>query len=146
LRQNVCVDLVGLDPDFTWFKWWTLGITDTALASLKSMGLTILQAVEADLNGADAASIQLFELHVNKSAHLAAECLPPDTTPPCEACGRRGLKVPDRIVLEHSSVPTDTDLFGSTEATTAIYASERLVDAVRSLGLEGAVISEVGIS
>jgi len=88
---------------------------------------------------------RLAEVYLEPSAELHSSIIPFDLAPPCEECGRWALQIPTRIVLKASSVPPDTDVFRGRDLTTAVFATDRFVDALRSSGATGFESDEVQV-
>ena len=80
---------------------------------------------------------ELFELQLEPHGRLHPDCLPENTSPPCEECGRTDFSRPEAPVLDTSSLPSGRDLFRVGNFATMIIGSERFREAVLHLGLEG---------
>jgi hypothetical protein len=84
--------------------------------------------------------------HSARKSHgrFHSDCLPP-SEPPCPTCGvDKGYSIPEPYWLDAASLPEHVDIFRLADASTLIIANERLVDAVRRLGLDGVVFKGVG--
>ena len=55
-------------------------------------------------------------------------------------------KMPEEIVLKASSIPDDTDVFRGIDLTTAIFATERFLEALRSFGTTDFAFEEVKVA
>ncbi|MBN1208979.1 MAG: hypothetical protein JXB05_29245 [Myxococcaceae bacterium] len=60
-------------------------------------------------------------------------------------CGRLGARRPERLILEGASLPEQVDLFRLTDFETTLVGTERFVEAVRRLGLDGADCLELPV-
>jgi hypothetical protein len=87
----------------------------------------------------------LVELHLEPCVKLHPSVIPFDLAPPCEECGRWALQMPDRIALKATSIPHDIDVFRGIDLTTAVFATERFLDALRSSGATGFEFEEVEV-
>lgn len=86
---------------------------------------------------------ELMDLQLESHGRFHTECLPPPA-PPCPQCGRdKGYKLPNPFWLDATSLPENLDVFRLADASTLIIASERLVDAVRRLELDGVTFLEL---
>ena len=82
------------------------------------------------------APTDFVEFDVPQAGRLALESFTLREATPCGTCGRWERTL-DHAVLEPGTAPADADLFRATNHVTVVLASERFVDAVRSLGLTG---------
>jgi uncharacterized double-CXXCG motif protein len=85
---------------------------------------------------------ELLELQVEPHGQLHTDCIPPDA-PHCSTCGRHAFKWPDEPILDVASLPTDRDLFRLGNFATMIIGTERFMDAVRRLELDGIFFREL---
>jgi hypothetical protein len=53
--------------------------------------------------------------------------------------------MPEVIVLKSSSIPTNVDVFRGMDLATAIFASERFADALRSASSDGFELEEIRV-
>ncbi len=74
---------------------------------------------------------------------LHPDCLPADREPPWSKCGTTSLSLPRTYWLDAASLPTQLDVFRLTDWPTLIIATERMVDAVKRLELDGVLFREV---
>jgi uncharacterized protein CXXCG len=58
-------------------------------------------------------------------------------------CGRNGFKRPGDLILDAASLPADLDLSRLTDFESTFICTERFVDAVRRLELDGVVFREL---
>ncbi|MFP2930323.1 double-CXXCG motif protein [Pyxidicoccus sp. 3LG] len=86
---------------------------------------------------------ELLDLQIEPHGRLHADCIPPDVPPPCTTCGRHGFSRPDEPILDAASLPTALDLFRVGNFATMLIGTERFMDAVRSLELDGLTFREL---
>ncbi|WP_021781253.1 double-CXXCG motif protein [Myxococcus hansupus] len=114
-----------------------------ALEQLQSAGLRGLLGSKTELRFRQKEPPELLELQIEPRGCLHPACLPSDLQPPCDACGRVALRLPEDLLLDAASLPEDRDVFRVGDAATVIIGTERLVEAVKRLGLAGMVFREV---
>lgn len=122
---------------------WTLLLRSEALEQLQAHGVRGLQGCPIDVRIRGKNPPELLELQLELHGRLHPACLPADRKPPCPTCGNDRLTLPDPIILEAASLPADVDAFRLAEATTVILVTERFVDAVKRLGLDGVTFREL---
>jgi uncharacterized double-CXXCG motif protein len=113
-----------------------------ALEQLQAEGIRGLRGVPTELRFRQKKHPELLELEIPPYGRLHPDCTP-ERPPPCPTCGRDSFTFPEDPILDAASLPTHTDLFQLSDFETIFIATERLVEAVRRLGLEGAVFREV---
>jgi uncharacterized double-CXXCG motif protein len=86
---------------------------------------------------------ELLELQVEPRGRLRPDCIPPDVPPPCPTCGRHGFSQPDEPILDAASLPTDLDLFRVGNFAGVMIGTERFLEAVRRLALDGITFHEL---
>ncbi|HEX8703590.1 MAG TPA: double-CXXCG motif protein [Myxococcaceae bacterium] len=86
---------------------------------------------------------ELMELQMEVHGQFHPDCLPPHRTPPCPTCGNDFLKLPERPILAIESLPTSLDVFRLAAWATLIIVTERLVDTVLHLELDGLMFQEL---
>jgi hypothetical protein len=64
---------------------------------------------------------------------------------PCATCGRLGLRRPDEPILDAASLPKSLDLFRVGNFATMVIGTERFVEAVLRLELDGLTLRELPI-
>ena len=84
---------------------------------------------------------QIFVFERQVAAH--PDCIPPDEPPPCATCGRHAFSRPDEPILDAASLPADLDLFRVGNFATMIIGTERFMDAVRRMELDGITFREL---
>ncbi len=86
---------------------------------------------------------ELLEFQLEPRGLLHPDCIPPSFRVPCAKCGRLGFARPKEPLLDAASLPTDVDLFRLANFSTMIIGSERFVDAVKRLELDGVAFHEL---
>lgn len=122
---------------------WSLVVRRDALERLQGAGLRGLQGCRLDVRFRAKNPPELWELQLAARAQLHPDCLPPDRKPPCRICGRDEVSLPATYWLDASSLPEHLDLFRLADFPTLIIATERMVEAVKSLELDGVVFRGV---
>ncbi len=137
----------GQIGDFAFCGSWTLLIRTEALQALENVGVRGLIGVQPQLKWLrGTVPVRLVELEIKACTLVAPSSLQPEERRSCAACGYRRLKTPAPIILAHSSIPADLDLFRGRDFTTRILATGRFVETVQTLGLAGLVFHEVEIA
>lgn len=122
---------------------WSLFLRREALDQLQSAGLRGLEGCRVDVTFLAKNPPELWELQLVAQGRLHPDCLPPDRKPHCSFCGRTGVKLPAAYWLDATSLPAHLDVFRLADFPTQIIVTERMMDTVRSLGLDGVVFQEV---
>jgi uncharacterized double-CXXCG motif protein len=116
-----------------------------ALDRLLAGGVRGLKGFPTELRFRQKKHPELLELEVLPHGRLHVDCLPPDRPPTCEKCGRKGFKRPDDLILDAASLPREQDLFRLADFESTFICTERFVDAVRRLELDGVDFREVPV-
>ncbi|AGC41431.1 hypothetical protein MYSTI_00072 [Myxococcus stipitatus DSM 14675] len=132
----------GKLPAFTWVVDLLL-VQRGGLERLEAEGVRGLQGYPTALRFRQKNPPELLELQVDPHGSLHADCIPADAPPPCSACGRWGVGRPDEPILEAATLPSERDLFRVGNFATMVIGTERFVDAVRRLELEGLTFREL---
>ncbi|ATB46847.1 double-CXXCG motif protein [Corallococcus macrosporus] len=114
-----------------------------ALERLQAEGVTGLLGCRTELRFRQKEPPALLELQIEPRGRLHPDCLPSDLAPPCDACGRVALRLPDAPFLDAASLPTDRDVFRVGNYSTVIVCTERFMETVHRLGLEGMAFREL---
>ncbi|GEL69855.1 double-CXXCG motif protein [Myxococcus virescens] len=114
-----------------------------ALERLQAEGIRGLLGCKTELRFRQKEPPELLELQIEPRGRLHAGCLPSDLAPPCDACGRVALRLPDAPLLDAASLPIDRDVFRVGDYATVIVCTERFMETVRKLGLEGMAFREI---
>ncbi|NMO14791.1 hypothetical protein HPC49_17310 [Pyxidicoccus fallax] len=127
------------------FEWLTsvVLVRRDALEQLQTAGVRGLLGCGTALRFRQKNPPELLELQIEPRGRLHPDCIPPDEPPPCPTCGRFALARPDDPVLDEASLPTDRDLFRVGNFATMVIGTERFVDAVRRLELDGITFREL---
>ncbi len=113
------------------------------LERLQAEGVRGLLGCPTQLRFRKKDSPELLELQVEPRGRLHPDCIPADVPPPCTTCGRHGFSRPDEPVLDAASVPADLDLFRVGNYATMVIGTERFMEAVRLLELDGITFREL---
>jgi uncharacterized double-CXXCG motif protein len=127
---------------FVWRAWWTICLEASALEKLKNSGLSLPNSVKAELKFKKEEQ-EIFEFDLPLKGKLTNGVYDSIQLKYCDACGRDSASKPDEILIEHSSLPTDIDIFRISNFTTIILVTERFVKTVTDSGIKGAIFNEV---
>jgi uncharacterized double-CXXCG motif protein len=105
-----------------------------ALESMQAEGVQGLKGCRTALRFRKKNPPELLELELLPRGELHPDCLPEDRPAPCSKCGRQGWTLPDDLILSGSSLSQGLDVFRLQDFPTVTIASERFVEAARSLG------------
>lgn len=128
------------------FAWWgssMLLVRAEVLERLQAEGVRGLLGCRTELRFRQKNPPELLELQVEPHGQFHADCIPPDVPPPCTTCGRHGFTRPENPILDTASLPTDLDLFRVGNFATMIIGTERFMEAVRRLQLDGITFHEL---
>jgi uncharacterized double-CXXCG motif protein len=106
-----------------------------ALERLQSEGLRGLRGFPTQLRFRQRNKPELLELEILPQGRLHPDCTP-ERPPPCPQCEQDSFRLPEELLLDAASLPTDTDLFRLSDFETVFIGTERLVEVVRRLDLE----------
>jgi len=123
-------------PLFLQSPWMPL-IHRDALERLQAEGVRGLRAFPTALRFRGKTPPELLELEILQHGRLHPHCFPPDTPARCTKCGRLGVRRPEDLVLDATSLPEHTDLFRLTDFETTLIGTNRLVQALQCLKLDG---------
>ena len=126
-----------------WVGGMKLLVRRDALERLQAEGVRGLLACPTALRFRQKNPPELLELQIEPRGRLHPDCVPPDVSPPCTTCGRWELTWPDKPILDAASLPTDRDLFRVGDFATMIVGTERFMEAVRRLELDGITFREL---
>jgi uncharacterized double-CXXCG motif protein len=116
-----------------------------AFEKLQAEDLHGLRASPAQLRFRQRNPPELLELELLPVGRVYADCLPPKRKPPCSRCGRLGLTLPDDLVLDAATLPSDLDVF-RLEDFSVVTCPQRFAEACKRLGLDGVVFHPVPVS
>jgi len=132
----------GKLPAFAWIIDVLL-VHRSALERLQVEGVRGLTGCRTELRIRQKNPPELLELQVEPHGRLHPDCIPPDVPPPCPTCGRHYFTWPDKPVLDASSLPPELDLFRVGNFATMVIGTERFMEAVRRLELDGITFREL---
>lgn len=130
---------------FVWNMPWALLITGDAQNKLKRFDLSLPRAVSPILKFKKEPQ-EIFEYEILPRGILLNGIYPPEYPRFCTACGRDGATMPEKLLVDVSSLPKDLDMFRLSNFSTVILVTERLVEAVKELGINGAFFQEVDLA
>jgi len=114
-----------------------------ALERLQAEGVRGLKGCRTELRFRQKNPPELRELEVEPRGRLHGDCIPSDVPPPCPTCGRQAFRWPDEPILDAASLPSKLDLFRVGNFATMLIGTERFVEAVRRLELDGITFREL---
>ncbi len=114
------------------------------MENLQAEGVRGLRGFPTELRFRQKKHPELLELEILPHGRLHPDCTP-ERPPPCPKCGRDYFARPEDPILDATSLPTHTDLFRLADFETTFIATERFVDAVRRLRLDGAEFRELPV-
>jgi uncharacterized double-CXXCG motif protein len=123
---------------------WSLYMRREALERLQEAGVRGLHGCPTELRFRGKNPPELLEPQLELRGELHADCLPADAKT-CEQCGVKSYSLPDPYLLDAATLPTELDLFRLAGWTSVILATERFVEAVKRLGLDGVTFREVPV-
>ncbi|MCP3145123.1 SitI6 family double-CXXCG motif immunity protein [Pyxidicoccus xibeiensis] len=133
----------GKFAPFTWLGDIMLLVRREELERLQAEGVRGLLGCRTELAFRQKNPPELLELQLEPHGRLHPDCLPTDLLPPCATCGRVAFRLPEQPILEAASLPTDLDVFRVGSYATVIVGTQRFMEAVRHLALEGTTFREL---
>jgi uncharacterized double-CXXCG motif protein len=124
---------------------WRLYSRREALERLQEAGMRGLQGCPLNVRFRVKHPPELLEVQLQHHAQLHPDCKPADRKPPCPACGNDFLKLPEHPILAIESLPTSLDVFRLAEWALLIIATERFMETVQRLELDGLIFQEVEV-
>ena len=118
---------------FAWLNPWTLLVRREVLEQLQAQHLRGLKGCPTALRFPQKQPPELLELEFLPRGLLHSDCLP-ERPAPCERCGRDAFSLPERLLLDATSLPNDLDLFRLANFATLLVATEGFAEAVRRMG------------
>ncbi|MBN9681400.1 MULTISPECIES: SitI6 family double-CXXCG motif immunity protein [unclassified Corallococcus] len=116
-----------------------------AFDSLQAAGIRGLLGCKTELRFRQKTPPEVLELQLELRGRMHRDCLPPDLEPPCPTCGRVGLRLPEDLILDAASLPTDIDLFRLGDYGTVLIGTDRFKDAVEQGGWTGISFRELPV-
>ncbi|MFP2929662.1 double-CXXCG motif protein [Pyxidicoccus sp. 3LG] len=132
----------GKLPAFAWIIEVLL-VHREAMERLLAEGMRGLLACPTALRFRQKNPPELLELQIEPLGRLHPDCIPPDVPPPCATCGRHAFRRPDDPILDAATLPADLDLFRVGNFATMVIGTERFMEAVRRLDLDGISFREL---
>lgn len=118
---------------------WTLYMRREALEKLHAARIQGLQDCPLNVVYRLRDPPELVDLQFELHGRFHPDCVP-KVDPPCPVCGEdKGFSLPQPFILDAASMPKNLDVFRLAQWTSIIVASERMVEAVTRLGLDGVV-------
>ncbi|NVJ09104.1 hypothetical protein HUW63_28210 [Myxococcus sp. AM001] len=118
-------------------------VRQDALERLQAEGVSGLLGCRTELRFRQKDPPALLELQIEPHGRLHRDCLPPEVPPPCATCGWVYFRLPDEPILDAASLPPALDLFRVSDYSTVIVGTERFMNAVRRLELDGITFREL---
>jgi uncharacterized double-CXXCG motif protein len=123
---------------------WSLYLHREALEQLQAAGIRGLRGCPLAVRFRQKNHPELLEPQLELRGRFHPDCLPKNREPPCPTCGRdKGYSLPQPAILAAASLPEDLDVFRLADWSGLIIASQRMVDAVTRLELDGVVFQEL---
>lgn len=122
---------------------WSIYVRREALEKLREAGLQGLQGCPVDVRFRVKRPPKLLALQLELHGRYHPDCLPADRKPRCPTCENEPFQRPNPIILDAASLPAELDIFRLREGWTLIIATERWVEAVRRLDLDGVIFREL---
>jgi uncharacterized double-CXXCG motif protein len=140
--------------DFTWTNYGVPLISRSALERVFNYGVKSIKTVKTDVFEGKNKAIDYLELDIEPRAHVDPSVLAPNALERCPTCGVLKLnsfpidpKEDEKpLVILRDSIPQECDLVSVWECADAILASERLIEAIKSLCLTGNSYVEMPLS
>jgi uncharacterized double-CXXCG motif protein len=125
---------------------WSLYMRREALEKLQAAGIRGLRGCPLAVRFRQKNHPELVEPQLQFHGRFHPDCLPEHREPPCPTCGEdKGYSLPRPPLLAAASLPEDLDVFRLADWSSLIIASQRLVDAVKQLELDGVVFHALDV-
>ncbi|NVJ21397.1 hypothetical protein HUW62_09220 [Myxococcus sp. AM011] len=134
---------VGELGPIAWLGRIQLLMRGGALERLQAEGVRGLMGCRTDLQFRKKNQPELLELQIEPHGRLHPDCIPPGVPPPCPTCDRQSFRWPEEPLLDAASLPLELDLFRVGNFATMVIGTERFVDVVRRLELDGITFREL---
>ncbi|MFY1826664.1 double-CXXCG motif protein [Myxococcus fulvus] len=124
---------------------WSLCLRREAMEALQKEGIRGLLGAPVSVKFRTQSPPSLMSLQMDVQGRFHPEALTWTRKPPCPRCGISDVEgpMPDPIVLESGSLPDGVDLFRLADAPGVIIATERFLESVNRLSLDGATFRAV---
>lgn len=123
---------------------WSFYLRREALERLQEAGVRGLRGCPMEVRFRGKNPPELLEPQLEIRGELHRDCLPSDAKT-CERCGVKNYSLPDPYILDAATLPTEVDLFRAAGWSSLIIVTERFVEAVKRLELDGVVFREVAV-
>lgn len=140
--------VTGKLSDIVFSVPWTLLVNKNVFEILRNEGLRSLKGVSAILKSKSKKKTidKYIEIEIEPYTYLVDRCFPNGKRPmECELCGRRGITVPENIILDKKTIPEDVDIFRGKDLTTYIFVTERFKEVVEKHQLTGAEFKPIEV-
>jgi uncharacterized double-CXXCG motif protein len=124
---------------------WSLYVRREALEQLQGAGVRGLQGCPIQVRFRAKQPPELLALQLELHGQFHPDSLSVDRQLPCATCGNNPSPMPETFCLAGASLPEDVDVFRFLDAPGFIIASERMMDSVTRLELDGVVFREVTV-
>jgi uncharacterized double-CXXCG motif protein len=128
---------------FVWVSGLLLLVRREVLEILQAEGLRGLLGCRTELRFRQKDAPELLDLQLEPRGRLHPDCIPPNVPPPCQTCGRFALTRPDQPILDVRSLPTGVDLFRVGNFATMVIGTERFMNTVQRMGMDGLTFREL---
>ncbi|WP_426756213.1 double-CXXCG motif protein [Myxococcus sp. Y35] len=135
--------VTGRLGSIAWVDQLLLLVQPHVMKRLQDEGVEGLVACRTELRFRQKNPPEFLELQLEPLGQLHADCIPPETPPPCRMCGRHGFTRPETPILDAASLPSGVDLFRVGNFATMVVGTERFMEAVRRQQLEGITFREL---
>jgi uncharacterized double-CXXCG motif protein len=135
----------GKCGDFAWPNSWTLLIKQSTYQGLQSMDLRLPSVAIPQIEFNKNSGCDLFEFQIEPQAYLASESYDAPEPRICPRCGRDDRKV-QKLVIDKSTIPTDSDMYRIKNFPTYILVTERFKDTVIQLNLTNIIFEDIKIA
>lgn len=130
--------------DFVWHNPWTLLITIDALTKLQSYELSLPVTVAPALKF-NTKQQEIYEFEICPRGILLNGIYKIGEIKICPGCDRDSATMPERLIVDGSSLPKNLDMFRLSNFATVILVTEPFVEAVKDLNIRGAVFQEIEV-
>lgn len=124
---------------------WSLYARRGVIEQLKAAGVRGLQGCPLQVRFRAKHPPELLALQLELHGRFHSSSLPEEPKPACATCGNNPSPMPETFCLAAASLPEDVDVFRFLDAPGFIIASERMVDSVNRLELDGVVFREITV-
>lgn len=136
---------LGYFNDFIWNMPWTVVVKERVLDKLKSANLNLPEIIEPKINFKRQTQ-KIYEFEIVPIGKLLNPIYEKENDIACLGCGRVGVSMPEKIIIEKKSLPNNCDIFRLSNFTTIVLVSERFFESVKKFELKGILFEEVEIA